>query len=511
MESSLFSFLPLLLASGLALAVGLAAGALLAAGFGRRATADARALARQEAEASFAAERATAGAARAELEERVRGKEATLAERERELATARAATVEAEARANAAREANARLETERAEQAKALEEKIALLTQARGELEKAFQALAGEALKSSGQSFLHLAQETLKRFQDGARTDLAERQKAIETVVAPVRESLAKVDAQVRELEVKREGAYKELSENLRQLHDQNTRLTRETTTLSTALKSSQARGRWGEIQLRRIIELAGMLEHCDFSEQESTTTEDGNRLRPDLIVRLPGGRRIVIDSKCPLAAYIRATEVATEEERQVLLLEHAAAVRKHISALGTKAYWDQFDDTVDFVVLFLPGEPFFAAAVASDANLLEVGAESGVLLASPTSLIALLKAVAYGWRQQKTAENAEKIAEEGRELYDRVCAFLNHFSKVGDGLEKAVKSYNAAVGSVETRLLPQARKFPALGIKSPSEAVDPAPIEAGIRAVHVPEQAAISSARKEDPRLFENSGGDRN
>lgn len=479
----------------IAVVVGFGLGAGIVGVSARRHADAARTAARLEVESAAAAERASertaAAAARAELEERVRARDGALAAKESELAAARAASAEAESRAAALREANARLETERVEQAKALEEKMAVVTQARADLEKAFAALAAEALKSSGQQFLQLAQENLKRFQEGAKADLAERQKAIETVVAPVRESLAKVDAQVTALEEKRQAAYGALQEHLRQLHEQNARLAKETTTLATALKSSQARGRWGEIQLRRIVELAGMLEHCDFSEQESTTTESGGRLRPDLIVRLPGGRRVVIDSKCPLAAYLRATEVTTEEERQACLAEHAAAVRKHVDALGTKAYWDQFDDTVDFVVLFLPGEPFFAAAVAADPGLLDLGAESGVLLASPTSLIALLKAVAYGWRQQQTAENAERIAAEGRELYDRVCVFLDHFAKVGDGLAKAVKSYNAAAGSVETRLLPQARKFPELGIKSPSEAADPAPVEAAIRAVHVPERAA--------------------
>lgn len=481
----------------IAVVVGFGLGAGVVAWFARRQVDAARAASRLETETAMAsaqaAERASAAASRAELEERVRARESALLAKESELAAARAAVSEAEARAAALREANARLETERVEQTKALDEKMAVVTQARADLEKAFAALASKALEASGQQFLQLAQENLARFQEGAKADLAERQKAIETVVAPVRESLAKVDAQVTALEEKRQAAYGALQEHLRQLHEQNTRLARETTTIATALKSSQARGRWGEIQLRRIVELAGMLEHCDFSEQETTTTGSGTRLRPDLIVRLPGGRRVVIDAKCPLAAYLRATEVSTDDERQACLADHAAAVRKHIDALSGKAYWDQFDDTVDFVVLFLPGEPFFAAAVAADPGLLDLGAESGVLLSSPTSLIALLKAVAYGWRQQQTAENAERIAEEGRELYDRVCVFLDHFAKVGDGLAKAVKSYNAATASVESRLLPQARKFPELGIKSPSEVVDPAPIESAIRGLHAPERSAVT------------------
>lgn len=380
----------------------------------------------------------------------------------------------------------AQLTTTLEQERKQAEEKLAVVNEAQRKLSDAFKALAAEALKSNNQSFLELAKATLERFQETAKGDLEKRQQAIQELVKPVKESLDKVDIKINDLEKARTGAYTGLTEQVKSLMESQRQLQSETSNLVQALRRPQVRGRWGEIQLKRVVEMAGMLDHCDFYEQQSTDTEDG-RLRPDLLVRLPGTKNVVVDAKTPLSAYLDAIEAKDDETRTACLQAHARQVRDHICALGRKSYFEQFTPAPEFVVLFLPGEVFFSAALEHDPSLIEMGVEQNVIIATPTTLIALLRAVAYGWRQEKLAENAKEISDLGKELYKRLASMGDHLGKVGKSLSSVIEAYNKAVASLESRVFVTARKFKDLGTTD-DEMEELAPVEVTPRLLQAPE-----------------------
>lgn len=364
-----------------------------------------------------------------------------------------------------------------------MQERSQAFEQVRAQLTETFSSLSSRALRHNSEEFLKLARENLAQFQVRAEGELTQRERAIENMVKPIREALEKTESQIREIEKERKEAYGSLNRHLEHMARLQENLQGETRNLVQALRRPEVRGQWGELTLKRLAELAGMVQYCDFFEQEQVRSAEG-ALRPDMIVRMPDRREIVVDVKTPLDAYLTAVEAADEETRKRELLRHARNVQGRVKELASKAYWDQFAAAPDFVVLFIPGDQFLNAALEADRGLLEEALRQKVILSTPTSFVALLRAVAFGWRQSQLAENAEQIRELGEEMYARLAAFGEHLGRLGKSLESSVKHYNSAVGSYDSRVLPGARRFAELGIRARKELDGLEQVEIGAREV---------------------------
>ncbi len=365
-------------------------------------------------------------------------------------------------------------------------ERDAAFEAATSRLATSFSELANLSLKSNSETFLRLAQENLGAQQERAKSELSAREQAVENLVKPIRDALQQSQAQIAALEKSRSEAYGSIREQIEAMRTSQQMLTQETQNLVKALRRPEVRGRWGEITLRRLVELAGMVEHCDFQEQVHTSTDE-KTIRPDMIVRMPDNRELVVDVKTPLDAYLEAIEATDTTQRQLGLQRHARNVREHIRKLSSKIYWDQFSKSPEFVILFIPGDQFLSAALTQDPDLIEYALSEQIILATPTSFVALLKAVAYGWRQLALADNAEEIRKLAEDLYGRLTAFMGHMNKVGKQLASSVENYNRAVGSLERKVLPGARKFVELGIRPKKELEQAEPVESLPRPIVEP------------------------
>jgi DNA recombination protein RmuC len=464
---------------------------------------------RVKAQRSYADGKADSATEIATLHERVAAKERELEKTQQTLDGERSElgrTQEQKQTLTAQLEGERRAAQERSESFKKVTEELA----------EKFKALSRDALKDNNESFLDLARATLEKFQATAKGDLESRQRAIDQLVKPLKDSLEKVDGKIGDLEKARAGAYAELREQVKALATSQTELKTETGHLVQALRTPHVRGRWGEIQLRRVVELAGMLQYCDFTEQETVATEE-SRIRPDVIVRLPGNRTIVVDAKVPFEAFYESISTTDEDVRRERLKDHARLVRAHIGALSKKSYWETVQPTPEFVLLFLPGESFYSAALEQDPKLIEDGINQKVIIATPTTLIALLKAISYGWQQEQMAANAQEVSRLGKDLYDRLRKFAEHFDGVGRGLDRAVEAFNKGVGSFEQRVMVTARKFKERGAISGDEVETMQPIDKAARALSFdegglfPELASDQSESVDDesfPLLNSRSAG---
>jgi len=399
------------------------------------------------------------------------------------------------------RTTQARLEAELARTRQAAADRDATVDQVRDQLTGEFARLSSEALRQNADQFLRLADTRLGESRRTAEGDLSRRQEEITRLLAPLVEQLGRYDEGVRRLEVERQSAYSALTEQMRQLTGSHARLERETRNLVTALRSPQTRGRWGELQLRRVVEMAGMLERCDFSEQV-TSDGDAGRMRPDLVVHLPGGKNVAVDAKVPLQAFLDANEAEDEGTRRAHLASHGRQVKAHVDALARKEYWKRVDPSPEFVVAFIPGDPLLTAALEHEPGLMEYAVANHVLLATPTSLIALLRAVAYGWQQEALTDNARQVQVLGAQLYERIAVLGEHMAGVGRSLNGAVTAYNRAVGSLEGRVLVTARRFVELGVVGTGgrEPVEPQPVDTVTRALQAAELVGVPDAGQPSP-----------
>ena len=376
-------------------------------------------------------------------------------------------------RLQALREKNAALETAQQLSAQNHQQQVQALQQQNEKMSHTFSALASEALNRNSESFLKLAQEKLTQSQMQNKHDLEQKEKSIETMLKPLREALEKTESQIRSIEKERKEAYGSLSKHLESMAQSQQVLQSETRNLVQALRRPEVRGQWGEMTLKRLAELAGLVEHCDFFEQTHVKSDEG-MLRPDMVVRLPGGRDIIIDAKTPLDAYLNAIDAAEPAQRDIELQRHARTVKERVKELSLKSYWEQFEQTPEFVVLFIPGEQFLSAALDIDRSLLEYAFQQKIILATPTTLVALLRAVAYGWRQEKMEANAQEIRKLGEELFHRIATLTDHLGKLGKSLDGSVGHFNKVVGTLDSRVLPSARKFTELGISDEKKPIPP-------------------------------------
>ena len=436
---------------------------------------------------SAAAQAAAARARAEEIGKRVNQLEQDLAQRERELSEARQHASELAERVI---RATAELDGERRSTA----ERVRLLEQAEQTLREAFAAVSAEALRANNQSFLQLAKTALGELQKQATVDLDHRQQSIDNLVRPLQDTLGQVQAKLQEVERDRASSNSRLGEQLQTLATA-------TTNLERALQTPHVRGGWGEVQPRRVVELAGMLDHCDFTEKTAVTSDD-RKLVPDMVVKLPGGRRIIVDAKVPYVAYRQAVESQGQEERLARLKEHAGQVKAHMTELGSRGYWAQFQPAPEFVFMFLPGEGYFSAALKHDPGLIEFGVDQRVIPASPLTLIALLRAVAYGWQQERIARNAETVSQLGRELYERIWRLAGHLDDLSKGLTRTVDAYNRTVGTIESRVLVTARRFKELGVSAAEPIPETNTVERTPRPLQAPEMADMfGDPDDEDPQ----------